>query len=134
MSDINSSGMDLELLARGNNMFVDSEVPVFHNGSLQGGVSGDNDGGDASMMILIAVVMGCVAALVLLYIVRQHNELPEQLAAYMEKKVPTGLMKAPPNKTLQNPSKTLQNPSKTLQNPSKSRNAPRRTTKKTEQL
>ena len=83
MSDINS-GMSNSM---SNNMFLDSEVAINHSAILRGGNSDDYDSGDGGLMKLIAVAMGCVAALVLLYIVRQHTDLPEKLAMYMEKKL-----------------------------------------------
>jgi len=87
MGDLNTD-LDLELLAKGNNLFFGNDNN-FENDSLIGGFTDDEDSGMG--MIVIAVVMGCIAAIVLLYIVRQNTTLPETIANFLDKKVPTML-------------------------------------------
>ena len=87
MSLINSD-LDLDLLARGRTAL-----------QVDGGISAPKlKGGDDSGMgmIMIAVAMGCLAALVLLYIVRQHTTLPEYVAKMMMQKKATSLAKKEP--------------------------------------
>ena len=87
MADLNTD-LDLELLAKGNNLFFGNDNN-FENDSLIGGFTDDEDSGMG--MIVIAVLMGCIAAIVLLYIVRQNTTLPETIANFLDKKVPTML-------------------------------------------
>lgn len=97
MSDL-VSDLDLELLVRGGlsgggaSIRQSQSQPSSLSHPFRGGAKGAKgprlSGGfdDAAGGVVVAVAMGCVAAVVLLYIVRQHTTLPEYVAAAMEKK------------------------------------------------
>ena len=88
MSAILSRAAELDVLARGQAALqFDGSPTATPTPKLKGGSDDSNMG-----MIMIAVAMGCLAALVLLYIVRQHTTLPESVAKMLQKK-PTSLSK-----------------------------------------
>ena len=82
MADL-TSDLDLEMLARGTN------EKLYSNISSKKLIGGDDE--NSMGMIMLAVVMGCIAAIILLYIVRQHTTLPESIAELMDKKLPVVL-------------------------------------------
>jgi len=82
MADL-TSDLDLEMLARGTN------EKLYSNMSSKKLIGGDDE--NSMGMIMLAVVMGCIAAIILLYIVRQHTTLPESVAELMDKKLPVVL-------------------------------------------
>jgi hypothetical protein len=120
MSSLIDSDLDLDLLARdtisgefGDFGLSPTPTPV-GKVKLRGG-------DDSSMgMIMISVVLGAVAAIILLYVVRQHTTLPEQLAALMTRK-PTSLKKTPPSslQKTSSPQRTSSSSPKARPSPSK---------------